>query len=92
MWLNFVSSSKNREIAIERFSHNVLFEISNDTPGTAFWRPRDLDHVDHDLNEFAEEEALYPAGAEFEVTADASTEMCNGKDLTVIKLRLMCPA
>ena len=92
VWLNFVSSSKNREIAIERFARNVLFEISNDTPGTAFWRPRDLDHVDHDLNEFAEEEALYPAGAEFEVTADAGNEICNGKYLTVIKLRLMCPA
>lgn len=91
IWLNFVSSSKNRKIAIERFARNVLFEISNDTPGTAFWRPRDLDHVDHDLNEFAEEEALYPAGAEFEVTANTSIETYNGKELTVIKLKLMCP-
>ena len=42
VWLNFVSSSKSREVAIgfvQGYACNVLFEISNDTPGTEFWRP-----------------------------------------------------
>ena len=89
VWLNFVSSSKEKQ-AVLHFPHNTLFEISNDTPGAEFWQPRDLSHALHDLHEYPhEKEALYPAGAEFQVTAN---EPCNeGQTRRLIKLKLMNP-
>ena len=89
IWLSFVSSSKQRSVAIQ-FATNVLFEISNDTPGADYWRPRDLSHAYLDLHEYHEEEALYPGGAEFEVTA-TDQQLISGKPLTVIKLKLLNP-
>ena len=87
VWLNFVSSSLDKSIA-DTFGGNTIFEISNDAPDAAFWRPRDLSHPLHDLHEYKEEkEALYPAGAEFLVTA---VDKIDGKRR--IKLRLMSPA
>lgn len=86
IWLNFVSSSKKRSVGIN-FATNVLFEISNDTSGADYWRPRDLSHAYLDLHEYQEEEALYPAGAEFEVTAK-DQQAIDHKLLTVIKLKL----
>lgn len=84
VWLNFISSSMDKSIA-NKFG-NTLFEISNDTSNAVYWRPRDLSHAFLDLHEYQEEEALYPAGAEFLVTA---IDKIDGKRR--IKLRLMCP-
>lgn len=88
VWLSFVSSSKEKK-AVLHFPHNTLFEISNDTPDAEFWQPRDLSHPFHDLHQYDEKEALYPAGAEFQVTAN---EPCNeGQATRRIKLKLMKP-
>lgn len=83
VWLNFVSSSKCKSCA-EEFGPTV-FEISNDTSDARLWRPRDLSHPKFQLSEYPhEEEAFYPAGAEFLVTA---VDKGNG----IIKLKLMNP-
>ena len=80
VWLSFVSSSCERSSS---FGGNTLFEISNDAPEAAFWRPRDLRHPW--LTEHLDEaEALYPAGCEFKVT---EIYTLNGK--TQIKLKLL---
>ena len=82
VWLSFVSSSLHRPVA-GRFGSNTTFEISNDTPGAELWRPRDITHLSAIPGE---SEALYPVGAEFEVT-DIATQ--GGKK--VIKLKLINP-
>lgn len=89
VWLNFVSTSLDMSAAIG-FAGNTLFEIANDTTGLASaWRPRNLSHPLHDIHEYPhEKEALYPAGAEFEVTEnfyDTSLRMNR------IKLELLNP-
>ena len=83
VWLNFVSSSKSKS-RVKEFGLTV-FEISNDTSDAKLWRPRDLNHPKFQLSEYPlEEEALYPAGAEFLVTA---VDKSNG----IIKLKLINP-
>ena len=86
VWLSFVSSSLSRSVA-ERFATNVIFEISNNTSGADLWRPRNV--IAHSAVP-DEEEALYPAGAEFEVT---SVEKPDGQrsEMYVIKLKLKNP-
>ena len=84
VWLNFVSSSVDRSVA-KAFAVNTIFEISNNTPGAELWRPRDIIAHSKYPNE---KEALYPAGAEFEVTS-RSFEQRSG--MNVIKLKLKNP-
>ena len=89
IWLSFVSSSKKKQAALDfPYEYNTLFEISNDKPDAVLWQPRDLSHSFHDLSEYShEEEALYPAGAEFQVTAN---NPCNERRATRrITLKLM---
>ena len=88
--LKFVSSSKDINVGVH-FALNVLFEISNNTAGADYWRPRDLSHPYLDLHEYLEEKALYPAGAEFEVTG-LYKQNISDKSLTVIHLKLLSPA
>ena len=78
VWLSFVSSSLVKE-AIEGFG-DILFEISNDTPGAEHWQPRDISSISEISHEV---EALYPVGVEFLVT-DVRNR--------IIKLKLMNPA
>lgn len=81
VWLGFVSSSLDRSVAT-RFG-NTIFEISNDTNDATLWRPRDISSYSYFPSE---KEALYPAGAEFEVT-----QTCKQDGINVIKLKLMIP-
>ena len=82
VWLSFVSSSLDRSAA-SNFGNTILFEISNNTPGAELWRPREISLFSAHPGE---REALYPAGAEFEVT-DSFKQ--GGKN--VIKLKLKNP-
>lgn len=80
VWLGFVSSSTTKDAS---YTGNVKFEIDNSTPDAELWRPRSIKKFSNFPDE---EEALYPAGAEFEVTghtSDGST--------TSIMLRLINP-
>ena len=80
VWLSFVSSSTTKHAS---YTGNVKFEIDNGTPDAELWRPRSIKK----FSEFPEEqEALYPAGAEFEVTSHTSDG-----PMTSIKLRLINP-
>ena len=91
VWLNFVSSSLSRSVA-ESFATNVIFEISNNTSGAELWRPRNV--IAHSAVP-DEEETVYPAGAEFEVTSVevTSVEKPDGQrsEMYVIKLKLKNP-
>ena len=87
VWLSFVSSSVDRSVA-ELFAKNTIFEISNNTTGAELWRPRDI--IAHSTHP-NEKEALYPAGAEFEVTARCFEQRSGKNGLNVIKLKLKNP-
>lgn len=78
VWLSFVSSSIDKSVA-EGFG-NTLFVISNDSPDVELWRPRDISPY----SVYPEKEALYPAGAEFEVT---NTFKQSGKNVIQLKLK-----
>jgi hypothetical protein len=80
VWLSFVSSSTAKDAS---YTGNVKFEVDNSTPDAELWRPRSI-KMFSDFPE--EEEALYPAGAEFEVTSHTSDG-----SVTSIKLRLINP-
>lgn len=80
IWLNFVSSSTTKEGS---FSGNVKFEIDNSMPDASLWRPRSIKKFSVYPNE---DEALYPAGAEFEVTSKTYSG-----SVTTIKLKLLNP-
>ena len=82
VWLSFVSSSIDRSVAVN-FATNTIFEISNNTPGAELWRPRAIFSYSAYPNE---KEALYPAGAEFEITNSFKQGENN-----VIKLKLKNP-
>ena len=80
MWLSFVSSSTTKDTS---YTGNVKFEIDNSTPNVGLWRPRSI----KTFSEYPdEEEALYPIGAEFEVTSHTSDG-----SMTHIKLKLINP-
>lgn len=80
VWLSFVSSSTTKDAS---YTGNVKFEIDNSTPDAELWRPRSIKKFSNFPDE---EEALYPAGAEFEVTSHTSDG-----SMTSIKLRLINP-
>ena len=81
VWLSFVSSSYEWSVA-SRFG-NTVFEFSNNTQGAELWRPREISRFSASPGE---REALYPVGAEFEVTYCSKQW---GKN--VIKLKLKNP-
>lgn len=91
VWISFVSSSLAKSVAIdfaEESAHEnnnepTIFVISNNTPGAELWRPRDI--IAYSRYDY-EREALYPAGAEFEVTDTFKEDKMN-----VIKLKLKSP-
>ena len=90
VWLSFVSSSLVKSVAVnfaeykarENNNEPTIFVIFNNTPGSELWRPRDI--IAH--SQYDEKEALYPAGAEFEVTDSFKEDKMN-----VIKLKLKNP-
>ena len=91
VWISFVSSSLVKSVAVnfaksKAYRDNTeptIFVISNNTPGSELWRPRDI--IDYSYYK-DEKEALYPAGAEFEVTDSFKEDKMN-----VIKLKLKNP-
>ena len=66
-------------------NYNVKFELENGMPVAELWQSRSIKKI----SEFPEEEeALYLAGAEFEVT---SHTLLSDGSVTSIKLRLIHP-
>ena len=86
VWLSFVSSSLNRDVA-EGFlvgkKNPTIFEIFNGAKDVEYWRPRLISEYSAYKTE---DEALYPAGAEFKII---SKEKENA--ITTIKLELKNP-
>lgn len=95
VWLQFVSSSQDESVA-KNFgrwgadgagsTHYALFKIDNSTE--SFWQPRDITKKSAIPDE---KEALYPAGAEFEVQEIVEKNDVHPYTYTMIKLKLIDP-
>ena len=86
VWLSFVSSSLNRyvaEVFLGKAKNPTIFEIFNDAEDVECWRPRLISGYSAYK---AEDEAVYPAGAEFEVISKRKENA-----ITTIKLKLKNP-